>query len=68
MFRTSFIKGNGYGSFFVVAFNFLKFIQIINFPFFLGAITMGDNHVAFFINWMNLVANNLSISYLTIVA
>ncbi len=47
VFITSFIKGNGYGSFFVVTFNFLKSIQIIKFPFFLGAITMGDNHVAF---------------------
>ncbi len=47
VFITSFIKGNGYGSFFVVTFNFLKSIQIIKFPFFLCAITMGDNHVAF---------------------
>jgi hypothetical protein len=34
----------------------------------LGTTTMGDNHVASFSNWMNLVVNNLSISYLIIIA
>ncbi len=62
MFNTSFVKGNGYGSFYVVAFNFLKSTQILNLPFFLGTTTMGDNHVASFTDSMNLVANNLSIS------
>jgi hypothetical protein len=37
---------NGYGSFYVVTFNFLKSIQILILPFFLGTTTMGDNHVA----------------------
>jgi hypothetical protein len=62
MFRTSSIKDYGYGSFFVVAFSFLKSIQILNFPFFLGINTMGDNHVASSTNWMNSVVNNLSMS------
>jgi hypothetical protein len=31
---------------FVATFNFLKSIQILSLPFFLGIITMGDNHVA----------------------
>jgi hypothetical protein len=30
----------------VALFNFLKSTQILNFPFFLGITTMGDNHVA----------------------
>jgi hypothetical protein len=46
MFNTSSVKGNGYGDFFVGAFSFLKSIQIFNLPFFLGTITMGDNHIA----------------------
>jgi hypothetical protein len=50
MFNISAIKGNVYGSFFVAAFSFLKSIQILNLPFFLGTTTMGDNHVAFSIN------------------
>ncbi len=61
------MKGNGYGSFFVASFNFLKSIQIFSLPF-LGTLTMGDNHVAYFTNSMNLNVNNLSISYLTVVA
>ncbi len=68
VFRTSSIKGNGIGSFFVVAFRFLKFVHIRSFPLFLGILTMGDNHVAFYIDWMNLTTNNLSISYLIVVA
>ncbi len=68
MFRTSFVEVNGYGSFFVVTFNFITFIQMFNFPFFLGTITMGDNRVASSIHWMNPAANNLSISCLTIIA
>ncbi len=48
VFITSSMKGNGYGSFFVVAFNFLKSIQILNLPFFLGTTTVNDNHVDFF--------------------
>ncbi len=64
MFSTSFMKGNGHGSFFVVAFSFLKFIQILDLPFFLGTITMGDNYVAYSTYSMNSATNNLSISYL----
>ncbi len=62
------MKGNGYGSFFAVTFSFLKFIQIFGLSFFLGIITMGDNHVASSTNCINPVAYNLSIFYLTIVA
>jgi hypothetical protein len=40
------MKNNGYGSFFVDAFSFLKFVQIFNLLIFLGTITMDDNHVA----------------------
>jgi hypothetical protein len=68
MFRTSFVKGNGYGSFFEAIFSFLKSIQIRSFPFFLGTISMCDNHVTSFTNWMNPIANNLSIFYLIVVA
>ncbi len=68
VFKTSFVKGNGYGSFFVAAFSFQKSIQILSLPFFLGTITMGDNHVASSTNWINLAANNLSIFSLTVVA
>ncbi len=50
--------------FFVAAFNFLKFIQILSMPFFLGTTTMGDNHVASSIDLMNPATNNLSISCL----
>jgi len=49
----------------VVAFNFLKFIQIFNLPFFLGTTTMGDNYS---IDSMNPVTNNLAISCLTTLA
>jgi len=68
MFNTSYVKGNGYGSFFVAAFSFLKSIQIHSLPFFLGTTTMGDNHVISFTNSMNPTSNNLSISCLTTVA
>jgi hypothetical protein len=53
---------------FVATFNVLKSIQILSLSFFLGTTTMGDNHVASLTYWMNLVANNLSISCLTTVA
>jgi hypothetical protein len=36
VFNTSFVKGNGYGSFFVATFSFLKSIQILSLPFFFG--------------------------------
>jgi hypothetical protein len=36
-------------------------------PFFLGTTIMSDNHVTSSIDSMNLVTNNLSISYLTFV-
>jgi hypothetical protein len=44
----------------VIAFSFMKSIQILSLPFFLGIITMGDNHVASSTNWINIVVNNLS--------
>jgi hypothetical protein len=56
------VKGNGYRSFFVAVFNFLKSIQIFSLPFFLGTTTMGDNHVASSTYLINLTTNNLSIS------
>jgi len=65
VFKTLAIKGNGYGSFFMATFSFLKSIQILSLPLFLGTTTMGDNHVTFSRDWMNLTTNNLSISYLT---
>jgi len=67
VFNTSFLKGNGYGSFFVVAFSFLKPIQILSLPFLLGTITMGENHVTSSTKSMNIIANNLSIFCLTVV-
>jgi hypothetical protein len=62
------MKGYGYASFFVVAFSSLKSTKILSLPFFLGIITMGDNHVASSIDWINPIANNLSICYLNVVA
>jgi hypothetical protein len=62
------MKGNGYGSYFVASFYFLKSIRILNLPFFLGTIIMGDNHVASSTYSMNPIANNLSTCCLTIVA
>jgi hypothetical protein len=61
------LKGNGYGSFFVISFGFLKSIQILSLRFFLGTIMMGDNHVPSSTDSMNPIANDLSISYLTVV-
>jgi hypothetical protein len=51
----------------MATFSFLKSIQIFNLPFFLGTTTMGDNHVAYFIDSMNPITNNLFISCLTII-
>ncbi len=68
MFNISSMKGNGYGSFFVDTFGFLKSIHIFSLPFFLGTIIMSDNHVASSIDWMNPIANNLSIYFLIVVA
>ncbi len=65
VFNTSYVKGNGYESFFVAAFSFLKSILILSLPFFLGTTTIGDNHVVSSTNWMNPIANNLSIACLT---
>jgi hypothetical protein len=59
--------GNGYGSFYVATFSFLKSIQILSLPFLLGTTIMGDNHVTSFTYSMNLVVNNLSIYCLTVV-
>jgi hypothetical protein len=67
VFNISSVKGNGYGSFFVVAFSFLKSIHIQSFQFFLGTTTMGDNHVTSSTNWKNPTTNNLLISCLIIV-
>jgi hypothetical protein len=50
MFRISFIKGNGYETFLVVAFNILKFVHIFNLPLFIGTTIMGVNNVASFID------------------
>ncbi len=68
VFNTSFVKGNEYGSFFVAIFSFLKSIQILSLPFFLGITTMGDNHVASSTDWMNLANNNLFICCCIVVA
>ncbi len=68
MFNTSFVKGNGYGSFFVAAFSFLKSIQIFSLPFFFGTTIVGDNHVISSTYSMNPIANNFFISCLTVVA
>jgi hypothetical protein len=61
-------KGNGYGSFLVVALDFLKSTQILNFPFFLSITTIGDSQVASSTSLMKLVTSNLLISYLKMVA
>jgi hypothetical protein len=66
MFSISSMKGKGYKSFLMVTFNFWKFTQIMNLPFFFSTMMMGDNHVAFSMGLMNLTTNNLSMSYLTI--
>jgi hypothetical protein len=50
----------------VATFNFLKSIHIICLPFFLGIITIGDNHVASFIDLTNPTVS-ISISCLTTV-
>jgi len=68
VFNTSYVKGNGYGTFFVAAFSFLKSILILNLPFFLGTTIMGDNHVTSSTYSMNPIVNNLFISCLTNVA
>ncbi len=62
MFNTSFVKGNGYGSFFVATFSFYKSIEIISLPFFLGITTMGDKYVASSINWISQITNNIIVS------
>jgi hypothetical protein len=64
MLNISLMIGNGYGTFFVATFNFLKSTQILHSPFF-GITIINDNHKAFII-YVNLVVNNLSISCLTI--
>jgi len=65
MLITSFVKGNGYGSSLIATLNFLKYTQIMNFPFFLGTTTIGDSQVASLTSLIKLVAINLSISCLT---
>jgi hypothetical protein len=69
VFNTPYVKGNGYGSFFVVALKFLKSTHIIKLLFFLGTTTTtSDNHVTPSTYWINPIVNNLLISCLTIVA
>jgi ABC-type spermidine/putrescine transport system permease subunit II len=51
--------------FLVALLSFLKSTQIPKFPFFLGTTTIGDNHVASSIGWINPIVNSLLISYLT---
>jgi hypothetical protein len=58
---TSSIKGNEYGSFLVVALNFLRSTQILNFLFFLSTTTISDSQVAFLIGLIKHAASNLSI-------
>jgi hypothetical protein len=65
MLITSWIKGNGYGSFLVASLSFLKSTQIYNFPFVLGTTTISDNQVAFSIGLIKHIIYNLSISCLT---
>ncbi len=40
-------EGKGYKSFLMVTFNFWKFTQIMNLPFFFNTMMMDDSHVAF---------------------
>jgi hypothetical protein len=61
-----YVKGNGYESFLLDALSFLKSTQILNLlMFFLNTIIIGDIQVASSIGYINIVANNLSMSYLT---
>jgi hypothetical protein len=64
---TSSIKGNGYGSFLVVALSFLMSTQILNFPFFPGTTIIGDSQVASSIGLIKFATSNLLIFCLTIV-
>jgi hypothetical protein len=69
LFRTSFVfKENGYGYFFVVTFNFLKFTHILNSPFFLGTTTVDDNQMASSTCCINHVVNDLFMFCSTVVA
>ncbi len=65
---TSYVNGHGKGSFFIVAFNFMKSTQILSFSFFFGTTTIDDNHVASSASCMKHVANNLSMSCSIVVA
>jgi hypothetical protein len=65
MFNTSLKNGTGQGFLLLALFSFIKSIQIINFSSFLGTTTIGDNHIASSIGWMNHVATHLSIYCLT---
>jgi hypothetical protein len=67
MLMTSSVKGKDKS--FVVALSFLKSTQILDFPiFFLKTTIIGDSWVASLTSLIKLVANNLSISCLKIVA
>jgi hypothetical protein len=68
MLITSSVKSNKDGPFLVTALIFLKFTQIMNFPFFSNTITIGDSQVASSIGLIKFATNNLSISYLIMVA
>jgi hypothetical protein len=61
------VKCNGYGSFFVATFSFIKSTHILSFQFFLGTTTIGDDQVAFSIGCVNPTINNLSMSCLMVV-
>jgi hypothetical protein len=58
MLSISLVNGNGYKFFFVATFNLQISMHIQNFPFFFGPITIGENHVTSFINYIKLVVNN----------
>jgi len=66
VFNTSFVKGNRYGYLLVVTFRFPKSTQIMNFPFFFGITTIGDNQVASSMGYINHVVNSLFMYCLTI--
>jgi hypothetical protein len=53
------------GSFFVATLSFLKSTQIFNIPFLGGTTTIGDSQVISSTSLIKLVANNMSMSCLT---
>jgi len=67
VFDTLYVNGNGKGSFFVSAFNFLKSRQILSFPFFFNITTIGDSFVASSMGCMKPITNSLLMSHSTTV-